>query len=604
MALSDRFDLPPAPLTAGQRTALLVISLIVALTRWFALSRTLWDWDEALFVNAMRHFDVRQHHPHPPGFPLFIATAKLLRLVIPDDFHALQGVNFLAAVALVPVMFFFCRELRASFNTSIIAALFLAFFPNVWFYGGTAFSDVPAIVLALLSAALFLRGCRSAASLLLAAAVLGIAVAYRPQNLLVAIAPAAIAAGFQLRAKRWTVVVAAALIVVAIVVISYGATADLSGGWRTYRETLETHERYIEQTDSYRSPIRPSLIRLFDDYFIRPYRAPIVNTIVTVLVIVSIFGALVRRRRSVLLALAMFVPVCLAAWLFLDFLSVSRFSIGYAPLFAFLAADGVEVLARGRRSIEYAIAAAVMIAMIVWVLPALIEARERPSPSVAATDWIRRAVDRRTATIYVEPGMVPFAEEALSDYSLRMVINDAVPPARWSAHQSAFDLREDRSDAPHALNFVRAPGRLWKLVRRRYFEVSVRPIVPLIDFRDGWYSEESSGILAWRWMSKRSLAILSPIRGRAMLALSLYVPLDVLGAPPHVTIRLNGVMLGRFLAERKNVSRVFNVEARRDAPNELVIETDRTVVPAALHVGSDRRGLGLRLNSLGWMPAR
>src|SRR2546428_3211011 len=239
--VSDRFDLPPAPLTRGQRIALLVITLIVALTRWFALSRTLWDWDEALFVNAMRHFDGRQHHPHPPGFPLFIATAKLLRLVIPDDFHALQGVNFLAAVALVPVMFFFCRELRASFNTSIIAALFLAFFPNVWFYGGTAFSDVPAIVLALLSAALFLRGCRSVPSLLLAAAVLGIAVAYRPQNLLVAIPPAAMAAAFQLRARRWAAVVVAALIVVAIVGVSHGATADLSGGRRAYRGTPGAH---------------------------------------------------------------------------------------------------------------------------------------------------------------------------------------------------------------------------------------------------------------------------------------------------------------------------------------------------------------------------
>ena len=126
----------------------------------------------------------------------------------------------------------------------------------------------------------------------------------------------------------------------------------------------------------------------------------------------------------------------------------------------------------------------------------------------------------------------------------------------------------------------------------------------LIDFRDGWYGEESSGILPWRWMSKRSEARLSPIRGRAMLSLSLYVPLDGLGAPPHVTIRLNGVILDRFVAERKNVSRAYNVEARRDAPNELVIETDRTVVPAAFRAGSDRRELGLRLNSLVWMPAR
>src|SRR2546428_10126722 len=104
-------------------------------------------------------------------------------------------------------------------------------------------------------------------------------------------------------------------------------------------------------------------------------------------------------------------------------------------------------------------------------------------------------------------------------------------------------------------------------------------------------------------MCKRSVAMVSPIRGRAMLVLSLYVPLDVLGAPPHVTIRLNGVILDRFVAERKNVSRAYNVEARRDAPNELVIETDRTVVPAALHAGSDRRGPGCAAQPLARVPA-
>ena len=53
----------------------------------------MWDWDEALFCLGMRSYDVTNHHPHPPGFPVFIATAKLLRLIIPSDFRALQVIN-------------------------------------------------------------------------------------------------------------------------------------------------------------------------------------------------------------------------------------------------------------------------------------------------------------------------------------------------------------------------------------------------------------------------------------------------------------------------------------------------------------------------------
>ena len=39
------------------------------------------------------------------------------------------------------------------------------------------------------------------------------------------------------------------------------------------------------------------------------------------------------------------------------------------------------------------------------------------------------------------------------------------------------------------------------------------------------------------------------------------------------------------------------VHARDDAVNELIIETDRVMKPAR-----DSRVLGLRLNSLGWLP--
>ena len=57
---------PPVPLTGAERLAAWVLTLVVAATRWPAVSLTLWDWDEALFALALRDYDVVGHHPHPP----------------------------------------------------------------------------------------------------------------------------------------------------------------------------------------------------------------------------------------------------------------------------------------------------------------------------------------------------------------------------------------------------------------------------------------------------------------------------------------------------------------------------------------------------------
>ena len=124
-----------------------------------------------------------------------------------------------------------------------------------------------------------------------------------------------------------------------------------------------------------------------------------------------------------------------------------------------------------------------------------------------------------------------------------------------------------------------------------------------MQFGSGWYQQETVGWSVWHWMSGRGVVYLAPIKGRASLSLSLYVPLDVLHVPPTITITLNGVRVDRFTEPEADISRTWQVQSRADAPNELVIETDRIVNPAAQHVGSDPRDLGLRLNSLGWTPA-
>ncbi|HEX2059769.1 MAG TPA: hypothetical protein VHK90_03435, partial [Thermoanaerobaculia bacterium] len=204
---------PPESLTRRQRMIVLVIAVVCAATRLLALARSVWDWDEALFVMALRDYDVTLHHPHPPGFPVYIALANLAKLVVHDNFRALQSVNLVAAMLVFPALFLFARELRLRFATCVMAAALFAFFPNVWFFGGGAFSDIPSIVLVLFAVTFLLRGARDRTAYWIGTLLLALAIGIRPQNLLVGLIP-----GIYATSRRRPHEIAIALLIGVVVV--------------------------------------------------------------------------------------------------------------------------------------------------------------------------------------------------------------------------------------------------------------------------------------------------------------------------------------------------------------------------------------------------
>ena len=459
---------PPAALTPRERLVLMVVSLVVAVTRVAAVARGPWDWDEILFLMGLQDYDVALHHPHPPGFPLYVLSARLLVAIGIDEFRALQSLNVVAGMLAVPAMAFVCRELRFRFDVSIAAAVIFAFLPNVWFFGGTAFSDVVSIVLAVAACGLLLRGARDGRSLVAGAVVLAVATGFRPQNLLVGMVPALLATWQQVRRRRFGTVASAIACGVVIVIASYAGAVAATGEWYRYRDALVAHQQYLGAVDSFRSPIRPPLYQVFDDFFIRPFRFPVANVVTSLLAAMALIVAARRGRWPALLATATFGPFWILAWLTLDFHSSSRFSIGYMPLLAILSAEGLHLVTGARRRAWFTALTCILVAaMAVWTWPALTRVRNHYSPPLQAVQFL----GSEQSTIYVQKRLRPWAEYYLGDRDL-MHVDETLPPG---AAGGVF-LREGRTAARGAVTFTWPRGHLWNIARRRYFEVAVVPV--------------------------------------------------------------------------------------------------------------------------------
>jgi len=613
----------PAFLAPRDRAVVWTAAVAAAFSRFLAVARTPWDWDEMLFSLGVRDFDVTRHHPHPPGFPLFVGAGKVLHLAGMDEFRALQALDLFAAILLFPALFFLFREARARFGVALCAALLIVFSPNVWFFGGTAFSDVPSLALIAFALALLFRSVRNPALFPIAAGLIALAAAVRPQNLLVALIPSAVVAGFLLRSggdpvtrgrnDRQRIVTSGLLLALIIGVGCYAGAVMASGGWPAYHAAVVAHSHYIQSADSFLSPGRPSLWRVSDDFFLRPYRQPVLNVSLALLGFIGLLAS-IRGRGTIPVALiaSAFLPIAVISWLFLDFHSVSRFSIAYSPLPLLLAAVGIEAVSatlgskrvRDRSSMQVDRAAAVANVvitaillgfMIVWTLPALAVVRSTVAPPVAAVRWMGQQIERRNATLSVSPDMSAYVQYFLPRFEF---VPEKAPAPRWTSRPGWFLTDVDPKGT--AKHFARFRGALWNIARQRYFDVWLVPIHDSVLFGSGWFGEEGSGSAPFRWMSGTSEMQLPPFAGGATLFLSLATPAGGDGSAV-VTIAANGAVVERFPATPAGVEISHRFDARETvAPIEITIHVDRTIRPSTHGVPNDQRDLGLRLGDLNW----
>jgi hypothetical protein len=596
------------PLTSRQRTCVIALGIFVALTRLYAISHSMWDWDEALFASALHHYDVAQHHPHPPGFPLFFALAKLARIFIHDDFHALRAISIASSLLMFPAIFALARSLRFRFRTCVAAAMLFCFLPNVWYWGGTAFTDELALVTSLAGAALLLRDDRRRGTYILGCIFFAATMLVRAQNVLLAW-PWIVASWRRWRAGHRRDVFAGMALIVVLVLTGYGIAAELTGV-EDFIFATKWHQHYVATVDGALNPGRKPMQFLLHDFLFDPFESRSASTAMFAFALL----ALLRPRRAQLDVVLTFEPNFLLTLFFLNPTGISRLSLGYIAANALLAADGMDVVAtfiasrvralpRERLAIalQTLFAAIVVGRYVVWVRPALREVRHFDSPPVQAMRWIRQNV-ARGGKVYTAGGLEPFAAYFLPDYHV-IDVPDSFDPSTAHAEKNAVYAADRPSALGQAVNFHRSHKRLWALFNRRYFEASVLPMNGWIKFGGGWYGEEQGDEgERWRWMGAESHTLLEPLAHRAQLGFGVTFPLQ--GEPaPTVTVMLDGRVVDRFVPKHADVERLYVVDSRSGAPDELVISVDHVMNLSRSHTGNDPRDLGMQLHRILWKAA-
>ena len=115
---------------------------MTVLTRIPFAARRMWDHDSIQFALGVERYDLAAHHPHPPGYPLYIALLKLLAACGVDSLHGMVALSILAEgigaaclVLLVARLVAEGRTEESGLAAGLFAAALYVFNPILWFYG-------------------------------------------------------------------------------------------------------------------------------------------------------------------------------------------------------------------------------------------------------------------------------------------------------------------------------------------------------------------------------------------------------------------------------------------------------------------------------------
>jgi hypothetical protein len=592
----------------------------------WSVPASLWEWDEILFARGLHFYDVPSHSPHPPGFPLYMFAARGALLLTPDDKTALCLVGLVFAFILGAAAFTAFRELFEDRRPAAAGAALLLAVPPVMVYAGAPRSDVPGMAAGLLILALALKGRTSSRALVFAGLALGLGFGVRVTSFLAA-APVLIGVSLiYLKRRRWKPVLISAGLAAFGVLLCY-VPVILHTGFDRYREAMRNHTHYTSSTDTFLAPgINGNMSYRLGRYFLESWGNPFFAWTVYLLAAAGLAVLLLRRRGRTIGWLSLsFLPILVFSVLYMTPLAAALYALPFLPLFAGLAGAALAPPGRpagppGRwtrgRLFGGGLTAAAVGVSLIWTSPILEMRRNQDSPSWQSIRRILENRDPLRTDLYFDGYFLPFVGYVFGSYrcipfenETPRVFNLLDPEASAKAAFALTGSPLAKGGADHfRWDNVRGVERLKKLSLGRYFDVYIGDLdfQRKIVYGEGWNIEEDDGAKTWRWMGRKSETALLALHDRMILRIKAVVPAEALkpGETAAVTVKLDGRDVDRFTAVGGLFERAITVATPTpSAWKRLTVETDRTIVPAALKLSEDERELGLQIYELEWTPA-
>jgi hypothetical protein len=395
--------LGPAPVELSAAAALL--AALYGAWLLASLPATPFEWDEYLFAQGVERFDVARHAPHPPGYPVYIAVAKLFFVAGVPAVHATQLASLLGAL-LELAGFFQLLAAAGVGDGRLWAVVGAAGLPCVVFAANLGLSDMLAAGLGACSLVwlwrLQERGGRREA--LVFGTVAALALGARPQVALLLLLPAASAAVRLLRQGNFRF---------AWAVLAGGATsagvwlpAVLATGWKRYWAATQHLANWMQQYEALsRFPLMP-VSRFLEDWLVRPLGHPVLALAFWLAVLGGTVG-LWRAKKGRLAAFLWAAGggyLLLAPWAMTAEACV-RYSLpGFLVLAGLLA--GWEVFGAGL--LRLLPGAVLGVAGLLWSLPALTLRAGEPNPAWQALSWVAERLP--AGEVAVLEGLRPHGE--------------------------------------------------------------------------------------------------------------------------------------------------------------------------------------------------
>jgi hypothetical protein len=234
---------------------------------WLALriphfgARFSFNWDSSQYARGMAEFNLFKHQPHPPGYILWVLSARVLEPLAGGPIQAQIIVAFLMTLLALAIFYLLARRILESQVSALTCTALLAYSPAVALNSSISSPSITDMVSSLVAGYLaFLDPLEKAWRIVLCLAALGVLAGFHQSNL-VLLAPLIAGAAISHWRHAWRSVCTGAILGTLAFLAWYIPLANSVGGSSvlSHLTSAQFHESASRSSVFYSAPLRNHL---------------------------------------------------------------------------------------------------------------------------------------------------------------------------------------------------------------------------------------------------------------------------------------------------------------------------------------------------------